>query len=364
MSRHSVSALAANVLAGLFLLPTTGLAANAKETAAQWPERPRLAAAQMLVKYGEPELVNDEKLVWMNKDRYLRIVVTKQEIPHDFPTPHMDYLAHTIEYRVPSAKADELVAFDGSVIVDRTAGEMTARCDLEGHNILTLNIAHDIVTGKKDVAAGRKAFGEIVVEDVMGKNPPYVMALQFEKSSTASADADVPVIPGSPVRAPKKKGEIARQSGNAAMTDAEVLAFITAVDNNEVLAAAEAEKKTVSPEVLAYAKMLHKAHGKSLGDTMKLGMTVGATPMITDAVDAVRVKGAGALAPLVPLEGKEFEIAYLDVMVKDHTEVLAMIDGQLMPAAKKDAVKKHLAATRGHVAMHLEEAKKLQGMKR
>ncbi len=33
---------------------------------------------------------------------------------------------------------------------------MSARCDLEGHNILTLNLAHDIVTGKKTAEEARK----------------------------------------------------------------------------------------------------------------------------------------------------------------------------------------------------------------
>jgi len=40
---------------------------------------------------------------------------------------------------------------------------MSARCDLEGHNVLTLNLAHDMVIGKKDVKQekiqrGRKDF--------------------------------------------------------------------------------------------------------------------------------------------------------------------------------------------------------------
>lgn len=38
----------------------------------------------------------------------------------------------------------ELVRFDGSVIIDRTAGEVAARCDMEAMNILTLNLVHDI----------------------------------------------------------------------------------------------------------------------------------------------------------------------------------------------------------------------------
>ena len=47
-------------------------------------------------------------------------------------------------------------------------------------------------------------------------------------------------------------------------------------------------------------------------------------------------------------------------MVKGHTEVLAMSDGELIKSAENEALKKHLAETREHVAMHLEQGKKLQ----
>ena len=35
---------------------------------------------------------------------------------------------------------------------------MSARCDLEGHNILTVNLAHDIAMGKKSAEEARKEF--------------------------------------------------------------------------------------------------------------------------------------------------------------------------------------------------------------
>ncbi|MBA3392144.1 MAG: hypothetical protein H0T89_05840 [Deltaproteobacteria bacterium] len=98
---------------------------------ATWSPRPVLAAQQMLAKYGLPQEATSEQLVWHDQGPYKRITVTRIEIPHDFPKPHMDYLMHTVNYRVSSAKASALVAFDGSVVVDRTAGEMSARCDLE-----------------------------------------------------------------------------------------------------------------------------------------------------------------------------------------------------------------------------------------
>lgn len=329
----------------------------AEKMIASLPERPRLAALQMMGKYGPPQEGTPEKLIWRNPGPYKRIVVTRQEDPHDFPLPHMDYLQHTIAYRVPADKVDELTKYDGSLTVDRTVGEMSARCDLEGHNILTLNLANDIATGKASPEEARKSFGENVALDTAGKNPPYVAALRFEPAKASeAADPDQPVIPGSPRRAKADGGA----AGGEKARDAEVLGYVVAVDMNEVLAAAEAQKKKISPDVMAYAKMLQEEHAQNLMKTMQVGQQAGAPPLLTPAVDKLRVKGAGELATLVPLDGEAFGKAYLQAMVKGHQEALDLLDQELK-AAGNDAVKTHLTETRGHVAAHLDKAKMLQG---
>ena len=316
-----------------------------------WPNRPKLGAMQMLDKYGLPQEATSEKLVWHNQGPYMRINVTKAEHHHDFPKPHMDYMEHTIAYQVPADKAEALTKYDGSLTFDRTRGEMSARRDLEGHNILTLNLAHDIAIGKMDADAARKAFGENVVDDAKGKYPPYTTALRFEPKKQGVMFADVPVIPGAPKR----------PMGNAdAKGDAEILGLVGAVHDNEIVAAMEAGKKKLSQPVADYAKMLHMEHGMNLEKTLMLGQKINVTPMETAEVDKLRVKGAGDLAMLVPLDGEKFAAAYLAAMIKGHTEVLDMIDNQLLKRAANDAVKAHLTETRGSVAKHLAAAKQLQ----
>ncbi len=82
-------------------------------------------------------------------------------------------------------------------------------------------------------------------------------------------------------------------------------------------------------------------------------------------MDKLRVKGAGELAAIVPLDGDAFEKAYIETMIKGHMEALDMIDSQLLKNAENAALKKHLTETRTHVAAHLDEAKKIQsGMKK
>jgi predicted outer membrane protein len=322
------------------------------EAVRAWPARPRLAVQQMMSQYGPPLEVSSEAVIWHNAGPYKRVMVTKKEVPHDFPKPHMDFLEHTISYRVPADKVDDLVAFDASMTINATAGEMSARCDLEGHNILTLNLARDIIEGKKSVKQARAAFAEHVLEDVAGAHPAYVEALQFAPQLDGAPFPDQPNIPGSPVRGTDDPA--------AGGTDAEVLAFLIAMDDNVVLAATAAHKKKLGGDVATLAQRLHEAHGKAQAATMALGKAMKTTPVDTRAVDDLRVRGAGELASLVPLSGAEFERAFVGAMVKSHAEALQMIDGQLLPLAQHKKLTKHLTAVRKDVAEHLEQLRSTQ----
>ncbi len=144
-----------------------------------WPEASRMAAKEMMDKYGNPDVMSNDVLVWMNKGPWKRITVDKMETKHSFPIEHTDMLKQTISYKVPMEKYDELAQFDGSVIVNRTEGLLSARCDMEANNFLALNLAHDVITGKKTVEQARKAFADIVKEKMNGGDPQYMQKLSF-----------------------------------------------------------------------------------------------------------------------------------------------------------------------------------------
>ncbi len=358
----------ASPLLAFVISPVTAADKNSADTAAaekiiaDWPERPLLGARQMIAQYGAPQIAVDAKLVWIDQGPYKRITVTKQEDHHDFPLPHMDYMEHTISYKVPAGKADELMKFDGSVTFDKTRGEMSARCDLEGHNILTLNLANDIVTGKTTAEEARVTFGETIGADMAGKYPPYTVKLQFEPQ-TMSKDSDKTSIPGAPVRSTKAKGDADPDVEKAAKAggDAEILALCLAVDTNQVVAAMEVKKSEAKQAIKEYAAMLHKEHGKNAAATMKLGKEIDVTPTDTAKTNSIRVKGAGTLAALLAKDSEDFGAAYIDAMVTGHTEVLAMLDGELLKEVENEKLKAHLTEVRGHVAKHLDEAKEIQG---
>jgi hypothetical protein len=101
-----------------------------------WPEESREAARLVIKQYGEPDEATETRLTWHRRDPWKRIVASKAFHQHDFPAPHTDSVECFIDYRVPADKATPLVEFDGSVVVERTVGEVSARCHDEQANFL------------------------------------------------------------------------------------------------------------------------------------------------------------------------------------------------------------------------------------
>jgi hypothetical protein len=158
-----------------------------------WPEKPREAATKLLAKYGPPNEATSSMLVWNNNGPWKRTILYRQEIPHSFPEPHTDFLQQTVDYRVPADKFDDLAKFDGSVIAERTKGEISARCDMEELNMLALNLADDVVTGKRSPEDARAFYAKTAMDFKKGKTEPYTSSLQFHPSAD-SKDPDQPAM--------------------------------------------------------------------------------------------------------------------------------------------------------------------------
>src|SRR5215217_2654304 len=166
------------------------MAQTGSEQIQQWPEQSREAAKLVIDKYGEPDEVSDSQLIWQRRGEWKRIVASRAFYQHDFPAPHQDSIESFIDYRVPPEKFADLAAFDGSVICERTAGEISARCHDEEANRLALNLAHDIVTGAKTVQEARDYYAKEFLDYRRKRPTPYMENLRFTPSSGGTTDPD------------------------------------------------------------------------------------------------------------------------------------------------------------------------------
>ncbi len=174
-----------------------------------WSDASKMAVMMMTKQYGEPTAKTADMMMWKNTGQWKKTVVYAKEFKHDFPMPHTDVMQQWIDYKVPQEKFNELAMFDGSVVCNRTNGEMSARCDKEGANFLAINLANDIIKGTKTAKSARDFYATSVKEFINGGKPAYMMKLQFDVASGNTADSDKPssIITEDDMMKAKKMGE-------------------------------------------------------------------------------------------------------------------------------------------------------------
>lgn len=170
-------------------------AGSVERLVASWPEASRMAAMDMMRKYGPPQEVTASMLMWRNNGPWAWTRVSRETIPHNFPMLHPDLLEQAIAYRVPIDRYDDLARYDGSVIAERTKGELSARCDKEGANFLAINLAHDVATGRRTVEQARSYYAA-AMQRFMSSNQmdPYMQRLQFQAAGSGAGDPDRAVM--------------------------------------------------------------------------------------------------------------------------------------------------------------------------
>lgn len=179
--------------------------AEAQAIITSWPEAPQKVGEKLLEHYGPPNEATPSKLFWYRIGPWARIELTADEVLHNFPTPHTDFLTQYVDYPVRADKGSELLAFDGSVIVDRTAGQLGARCDHEAYNTLTINLAVEILEGRRTVEDARRFYGETANAFVLGRDAPYAERLLFDPPTAETGDPDESIIASGMAHQAKEK---------------------------------------------------------------------------------------------------------------------------------------------------------------
>jgi len=160
-----------------------------------WSPESKEATDFMVKKYGLPTGVTDTMLVWSDSKPFKRSIVYKEAITHNFPMEHKDVLEQFINYKAPSSeKVSKIWEFDGSVVLNKTGGEISARCDKEAANLLALNLTNDIVNGKRTVEEARIEYGKQVLAMKDGSPQEYTKKLVFSPADSSAGDPDKSIM--------------------------------------------------------------------------------------------------------------------------------------------------------------------------
>ncbi len=105
-----------------------------------------------------------------------------------------DVLEQFIDYHVPADKVGLVAQLEGSIVFDRTKGEVSVHCDNEGANTLSLNMMHKIVTGKRTPEEAREFIAKEIVEYLLNRPAPYAEQFQFELPVGEQWDTDETIV--------------------------------------------------------------------------------------------------------------------------------------------------------------------------
>lgn len=139
------------------------------------------------------------------------------------------------------------------------------------------------------------------------------------------------------------------------------LATVAAIDKNEILVSIIAKNKNVDSSVEELAQMMIDQHGDNLTHIFEMvANDIPSHTLMGGISEKLTSDGKKEMITLSSLQGKEFEKAYVNAMVKGHEAALKLIDDHLLKTAKTESVVKFLTDTKTAVETHLEHAKKLQ----
>ena len=142
---------------------------------ADWPDRSRALAESLIQQYGIPDEATPSSLSWREREPWSRVRVERDALDPERPTG----VLQAVSYEVPLRRWRALGWFGRGVDYDPVAKELVARTGSEATNLLALNLADEIVRGKRTAEEARAFFDETASLAVSGKSSPYMKRLLF-----------------------------------------------------------------------------------------------------------------------------------------------------------------------------------------
>lgn len=144
-----------------------------------WPAYSYRLARRMISRYGLPVDFTEERVVWRDNGPWKRTVVYRNPPADGLFRKTRGRLEQSVRYDFPKDRKAALTEFDRTIEADQEEGLLTVRTDDETSNILALNLADEVLRGRrgpKDAAEFRAKTARLRDS---GKSSPYLEGLLF-----------------------------------------------------------------------------------------------------------------------------------------------------------------------------------------
>ena len=143
------------------------------------------------------------------------------------------------------------------------------------------------------------------------------------------------------------------------LTDAEVAHVAVTANTIDVELGKLAESRTSNAEVKRFATMMVRDHSAVNERAAKLAGKLGVTPKDNAVSQSLLAGAQEARAKVEPLEGSDFDHAYIDREIGYHEAVLDALDKVLIPTTDNKELKQLLVEVRPAFVAHLAYAKQI-----
>jgi hypothetical protein len=154
----------------------------------RWSNDSRLQAARLMDEHGPPDKIGHAELVWNDKGAWKRIRVW-DATPYYDSSAGAPNLEQTVSYPVLPERRAQLAALGGKLRVSRDGQELSARGASEAANLLTLNLADEIVAGRRSPKEASRFYDRTIELSVSGKSSPYLERLLFTPLPVPAGEA-------------------------------------------------------------------------------------------------------------------------------------------------------------------------------
>jgi putative membrane protein len=141
--------------------------------------------------------------------------------------------------------------------------------------------------------------------------------------------------------------------------DGVIIAYMETINKGEISAAKTAKDKKVDADIMKFSDMMIDQHSENLNQLTDLSQKINIAADETPAVANFKEKSDKDLAKLSKLDDAEFQKAYIQAMIKDHSKAEKMLTRFIKEAQNAD-LKEYLVNTKSAVEQHLAEAKQLK----
>jgi len=145
----------------------------------------------------------------------------------------------------------------------------------------------------------------------------------------------------------------------AQLDDAQIAAIVVTANQVDVDAGKLAVEASGNPAVVEFAQLMITDHTGVNEAATALVTRLGVTPREHPTSVGLQQAGDENLARLRQLEGAAFDVAYVEHEVAYHEQVIAAIDGTLIPGATHSELKALLVKVRPAFDAHLAHARAL-----